>query len=472
MEEQRRRRRGLWIALVLVGALVAALVTLVVLAMPSSAQLDRLSQRPQPSDAPLDVSGVVVITTEQIEALADRQIAAAFGADGGAEYLGLAVTAEPDALTVMSGARARVLGSMRTPLVLRARAVVTTRGDGRALIRLDRVWIGRLPLPRALVARLLPTAVDRADVEDALDPLGVSYDADAPGLRWDLPFTAADAPSTATLPLPPGVSITSVGVSPTGVRLGLALPAGLEEALRASALALLGDRDELVERARSVLGGDYETEIASFDASLEHLARTISEPTLRSGGVVSYAEGTSVAHVPGEEPRPIALGDRLPVGTTVETGRDGCAELALPGGHRLLVRPRSTVTLDEATLAGPDGAGRVHVTATVGKLRAVVSELARDDGFAVDTPNGTLGVRGTDFVVQVDRSATQLTVLDGGVAVAPDTASLAAATVYAAGRVARQSDPPRAEAHGSRVRSVSALRFRAPASPGRGRSRG
>ncbi len=447
MEEQRRRRPGRWIALGVVGALVAAVVTIVALALPSSAQLDRLSQPPPASQAPLDVSGVVVVTTEQLEALADPQLAAAFGAAEGAEYLGLALTAEPDALTVMSGARARVLGSRRVPLVLSARAVVTTPASGRALIRLDRVWIGRLPVPRALVARLLRTAVDRSDVEDTLQPLGMAYDADAPGVRWDLPWTAPDGP--ATLPLPPGVSITSVGVSPTGVRLGLALPERLDEELRASALALLGDRNELVERARSVLGDDYETELASFDASLEDLARTITGPGLRSGGVVSYAEGTSLAYVPGAEPRPLGLGDDLPVGTTVETGRDGCAELALPGGHLLLVRPGTTVTLDEATLAGPDGGSRVRATATVGKLRAVVAELAPQDGFAVDTPNGTLGVRGTDFVVEVDRSATQLTVLEGGVAVGPDTASLAAATVYAAGRAV--------EVAGGDARAVSEL---------------
>lgn len=436
MDEQPRRSRGPWIALLVAGLLIAAVVLIVVLALPSRGQVDRLSRPPDSADRTVDVGGVIVLPPEQLEALVDARLEAGLSDFDDLEYLGLAVAAEPGALTVAAGARARVLGSRRLPVVARARAVVTTGVEGDALIRLDRVWIGRLPVPRALVRRVLRDTVDRADADSTLAPLAMTYDADASALRWQLPYTAGD---DGAAPLPAGVSITSVGVSPTGLRLGVTLPPGLDEELRAAALALLDDREELVARARGVLGDEYSAELKSFDSSLADLARTVAEPGLRSGAAVSYAEGTAIAHVPGEDGRPIALGDRLPVGTTVETGRDGSAELALPGGHRLVVRPGTTITLDEATLVGSAGASRAHATATVGKLRAVVAELARDGEFVVDTPNGTLGVRGTDFVVSVGRSSTELSVLDGGVAVAADRAALAAAEPHAAGRAVELS---------------------------------
>lgn len=109
----------------------------------------------------------------------------------------------------------------------------------------------------------------------------------------------------------------------------------------------------------------------------------------------------------------------LDEGAELRTGPDGHAVVKLIDGTVLRLRPDSTLRLTESrrvprtevTRAGVRlQGGRVEVEAT--KARAGVP------GFRVDTPQGVLGVRGTEFRVAAVDARTRGEVLGGAVAVA------------------------------------------------------
>ncbi|HET9823641.1 MAG TPA: FecR domain-containing protein [Burkholderiaceae bacterium] len=112
-------------------------------------------------------------------------------------------------------------------------------------------------------------------------------------------------------------------------------------------------------------------------------------------------------------------GDSLPEGGTVQTARDGSVVLRLADGSELrlaadsrlrLERARRYPALDHVDSGVGLGAGRVEV-------RAARAQAGKP-GFEVRTPQGVLGVRGTEYRVAVAAGEAALTageVLEGAV---------------------------------------------------------
>ena len=112
-------------------------------------------------------------------------------------------------------------------------------------------------------------------------------------------------------------------------------------------------------------------------------------------------------------------GDSLPEGGVVQTARDGSVVLRLADGSELRIAADSRLRLERARLypaldhvdSGVSvGAGRVEV-------RAARAQAGKP-GFEVKTPQGVLGVRGTEYRVAVTASAASMTsgeVLEGAV---------------------------------------------------------
>lgn len=119
---------------------------------------------------------------------------------------------------------------------------------------------------------------------------------------------------------------------------------------------------------------------------------------------------------------PLAAGDRVLPGDTVETGPEGAVELNLPDGSVLLVGPSTSIMVTEI--------GTVEATALTtnrfqlleGKIRAMVPRLMGGRSlFIIDTENASVGVRGTDFFESFDPDTltTYLLGLDGCVSMTP-----------------------------------------------------
>ena len=121
-----------------------------------------------------------------------------------------------------------------------------------------------------------------------------------------------------------------------------------------------------------------------------------------SGPVTSRA-----ADAPETEWASVARGDLLPAKTLVRTGKRGRTTLSHPAGV-ILVDPASEIELPSE----PTRAGETSVVQQSGTVLYKVDRRSRPH-FAVVTPYLVAGVKGTTFLVTVDRSETRVTVSDG-----------------------------------------------------------
>lgn len=149
-----------------------------------------------------------------------------------------------------------------------------------------------------------------------------------------------------------------------------------------------------------------------------YIARAVSV----SGKVLLRGEGSTTAQMAFLKP-----GDRLYKGAIVNTGSDGTVKLLMTDRTIIDLGPSSLFKMNDYQL-GKVGDRKVDLSLDYGQVRASVNEkLTSNKGkFTIRTKTATMGVRGTEFVVNVpvasleNKSApetTSLTVMHGKVEV-------------------------------------------------------
>lgn len=121
---------------------------------------------------------------------------------------------------------------------------------------------------------------------------------------------------------------------------------------------------------------------------------------------------------------PLRGGERLPEGTTVQTGSDGSAVVRLADGSLLRLAAGSQMKIDRARRYPAIDHVSSGVTVEQGRVEVEASKaVGGKPGFEVRTPQGLLGVRGTEFRVAVngERQTTGGEVLEGTVQFAGGT---------------------------------------------------
>ena len=178
--------------------------------------------------------------------------------------------------------------------------------------------------------------------------------------------------------------------------------------------------------------------------------------------------------------RAVVAGQALAEGSELETGADGQVTVRLVDGTVLRLRAAGRARIEESRRVTGTDSTRSGVRLEQGRVE-VEARPARggQPGFRIGTPQGVLGVRGTEFRVDTVDARTRAEVLEGVVAVAGQRAGSSAAaeqrvaagfgTVIAAdGRVA----PPSALLPAPDVTALPALHERPlvrlvlPAQPG------
>ncbi|MDQ2951921.1 MAG: FecR domain-containing protein [Chloroflexota bacterium] len=108
-------------------------------------------------------------------------------------------------------------------------------------------------------------------------------------------------------------------------------------------------------------------------------------------------------------------GDVLSEGDTIRTSPDARAVLTYFEGSTVTIEPSSLLTIDNAsTLA--DGSTVVVMTQSLGRTWHVVTKLVTGfSKYEVKTPASTASVRGTQFQVDADATATTVTTTEGTV---------------------------------------------------------
>jgi hypothetical protein len=115
---------------------------------------------------------------------------------------------------------------------------------------------------------------------------------------------------------------------------------------------------------------------------------------------------------------PVGPGQSLPEGSELQTGTDGHVTLRLVDGTVLRLRPDSRLTLSESRRIVGTPSTRAGAQLRSGRVEVEAAPApAGRPGFEISTPQGVLGVRGTEFRVAAGPALTRGEVLAGVVAV-------------------------------------------------------
>jgi hypothetical protein len=137
--------------------------------------------------------------------------------------------------------------------------------------------------------------------------------------------------------------------------------------------------------------------------------------------VVSVTGAARSADSATAEPNPVALlpGQTVPEGGEVLTGPDGHVTIRLVDGTLLRLRPDSRLQVRESNRLRDVNSVRSGAKLRQGRVEVEAAPAPSGrPGFSIETPQGVLGVRGTEFRVSVDGTATDTKgeVLGGAVA--------------------------------------------------------
>lgn len=123
-------------------------------------------------------------------------------------------------------------------------------------------------------------------------------------------------------------------------------------------------------------------------------------------GQIKIAKGT--VHVERDGQRlPAAVGMPIRQSDTVLTGADGSAGITFTDNSLLSAGPNSVLVVDRYAFDRTTHAGHFDASLKKGTLAVVSGKMVKQTPGAmrVRTPAAIMGVRGTDFVVQVDEPA-------------------------------------------------------------------
>jgi len=135
-----------------------------------------------------------------------------------------------------------------------------------------------------------------------------------------------------------------------------------------------------------------------------HAAEPAADPAPRAGTAKLVKGQVSVTD--GARERPLAAGDGLSARDTVVTGADSSASFVLRDGTVIVVGPASRMELREFAFDATTYQGNMVVGVLRGTMRMVSGLIRknRPDAVSIETPTALIGIRGTDFIVDVDPS--------------------------------------------------------------------
>jgi hypothetical protein len=130
-------------------------------------------------------------------------------------------------------------------------------------------------------------------------------------------------------------------------------------------------------------------------------------------GIASATSGEPLGKPPAELERVLRVGIDLQAGELVTTGADDRAHLLFLDGTALTVGPQARLTLDRFVYDNDRRLGALGLTAARGVFRLVGGRISKTVPITVNTPSGTIGIRGGIMLFKVDPTETTATFLFG-----------------------------------------------------------
>lgn len=123
-------------------------------------------------------------------------------------------------------------------------------------------------------------------------------------------------------------------------------------------------------------------------------------------GMVKVAHGSVAIERDGAR-MPAAVGTPLQASDVIVTGADGAAGITFIDNSLVSVGPGSVFAIDKYAFDTTTYAGEFQGTLSKGRLAAVSGKMVKQapESMKIRTPSAVMGVRGTEFVVQVDEPA-------------------------------------------------------------------
>lgn len=133
---------------------------------------------------------------------------------------------------------------------------------------------------------------------------------------------------------------------------------------------------------------------------------------LANVGAIVQQQGTSVQIQRGSDTLPGGVNASVNMNDAIVTGLSSL-QLRFQDNTTAAVTENSRFVIDDFVYDPSRGAGRLNVRVSMGTVRYVSGQIARNNqqNVQVNTPTAVIGVRGTDFFMTVDESGQSLVVL-------------------------------------------------------------
>ena len=112
--------------------------------------------------------------------------------------------------------------------------------------------------------------------------------------------------------------------------------------------------------------------------------------------------------------RRLVIHDNVAQNELIATAPDAASEIQFIDGTKLSLGPRAHVVLDKFVYDPNPSKGKFFLRVSEGVFRFATGHMAHQS-YQIMTPNGTLGVRGTEFNLVVFRDRTIVQILEGTV---------------------------------------------------------
>lgn len=158
-------------------------------------------------------------------------------------------------------------------------------------------------------------------------------------------------------------------------------------------------------------------------------------------GSVQVTKGSTAPSLPAQSPQPAKQGDKLTMGTQIQTGEASTASLKFGDGSVLVLEPSSHIVLDTLSQHGNTGMVDTRINLLQGSAKSQVKKHTPGARFRVSTPSAVAAVRGTNFRISTSSDVMLGEVFEGAVDVSSSESKAGVIVAQAYGIKAEKGRP-------------------------------
>jgi hypothetical protein len=139
-------------------------------------------------------------------------------------------------------------------------------------------------------------------------------------------------------------------------------------------------------------------------------ALLVSGPVMAAdAGLIKVSKG-NVQIQRGDAKLAAAVGSAVQTSDVIVTGADGSAGITFSDNSLVSVGPNSVFAIDKYNFDSTTHVGEFEGNLKKGRLAAISGKMVKQspESMKIRTPSAIMGVRGTEFVVQVDDASSNL----------------------------------------------------------------